>query len=248
MRIVVGDIHGCLEELRALLEKAGFNERKDTLVSVGDMVDRGPHNLETLRFISSLPNKVVVRGNHDDKIRRWLKGNPVHISHGAEVTAAELDKAGDKTKEWAFEWLDSLPTQYMDGEILVVHAMPTEWSKTTQTYGNVTTAFNDRRRMYGEKREYKGVEVRWNWWDHWNAANFGGRTVFFGHYWFTDVVIRPNVVGLDTSCVRGGKLSGYIVEDNELVQVESNQSWQQDNQKERLEAEAWTNKWKDKRQ
>lgn len=243
MRICIGDIHGCLDELKQLLSLAAFDRNRDTLISVGDMIDRGPYNLETLRFIKELPSSIVVRGNHDDKIRRWLSGNPVQLKHGAETTAAELDKAGDKEKEWVLDYLNSLPTQYADKDILVVHAMPTAWGNKSTSHNDVTYGFSDRRRMYGEKRLYKGVEVRWNWWDHWDAANFDGRTVCFGHYWFQDVVLRENIVGLDTSCVRGGQLSGYIVETGEIVKVDSNQSWIQDNQKDRLEAEAWATNW-----
>ncbi len=61
----IGDIQGCLYSLRSLLQKADFNPQSDCLWVAGDMVNRGPDSLETLRFIQQIPNTEIVLGNHD---------------------------------------------------------------------------------------------------------------------------------------------------------------------------------------
>jgi len=63
---VVGDIQGCFDSLISLLDQVNFNPKTDTLYCVGDLVNRGPKSLETLRFLKSLGNSVKpVLGNHD---------------------------------------------------------------------------------------------------------------------------------------------------------------------------------------
>lgn len=104
---VVGDIHGCLDELQSLLSHMDFSPKHDTLISVGDLINRGPKSLETLEFLANLPSFQCVLGNHDlyllalwqgvhypnhgmdaildhpscDKILAWLLQHPLIIQH-----------------------------------------------------------------------------------------------------------------------------------------------------------------------
>ena len=72
---VVGDIQGCYDPLMRLLDKANFNANKDTLYCVGDLVNRGPKSLKTLRFLMSLEDKcVTVLGNHDIHLLAMIYG------------------------------------------------------------------------------------------------------------------------------------------------------------------------------
>src|SRR5439155_23975693 len=65
--LIVGDVHGCLDELLELLARVGFDPAADVLVSVGDVVDRGPKVRETVEYLFGLPSFHMVLGNHEDK-------------------------------------------------------------------------------------------------------------------------------------------------------------------------------------
>ena len=63
--IVVSDIHGFYDEMISALNKVNFNPETDFLICLGDTIDRGPKNLEVIQYLENLPNKVLVRGNHE---------------------------------------------------------------------------------------------------------------------------------------------------------------------------------------
>jgi hypothetical protein len=67
--IIVGDVHGCVVELRALLQKLSFDSKLDYLCFVGDLVGKGPSSLEVVEFVRSLDGAMVVRGNHEQRVR-----------------------------------------------------------------------------------------------------------------------------------------------------------------------------------
>ena len=63
---VIGDVHGCLNDLLAILEEINFTVGVDKLISVGDIINRGPNSLETIRFFKQLDSSFdMVLGNHD---------------------------------------------------------------------------------------------------------------------------------------------------------------------------------------
>lgn len=93
--IIVGDIHGCFEELMHLLNKVNYNEKNDLLICCGDLVDRGPNSDIVLEFFTNHPRRITVKGNHDFKFIRWLNFNKVNIQ-SLEKTIKSL---GDRAKD-----------------------------------------------------------------------------------------------------------------------------------------------------
>src|SRR5207237_4336961 len=84
--IILGDVHGCFEEMLELLEQMHFDPANDVLVSVGDIVDRGPMIRETVEYLFALPHFYMVLGNHEHKLLRYLQGRSVKVASGLQTT------------------------------------------------------------------------------------------------------------------------------------------------------------------
>jgi len=125
---VIGDIQGCYDELIALLDHIGFNAEHDHLWFVGDLVNRGPKSLETLRYLKSLGDRVTcVWGNHDLHLLAIAFGNDSK-AHKSETLNAILS-APDR--EELIEWLRSQKLAHFDAELGygMVHAgLSPEWT------------------------------------------------------------------------------------------------------------------------
>ena len=117
-RYAIGDVQGCDEELRALLARLRFSADRDRLWFVGDLVNRGPGSLETLRLVRSLgDNAVVVLGNHDLHLLAVALG--AHRRRKSD-TLDEVLAAADRDE--LLEWLATRPLAHAEGDDLMVHA------------------------------------------------------------------------------------------------------------------------------
>ncbi len=129
----IGDIQGCFDELRHLLKKINYNHDKDRLWFTGDLVNRGPSSLETLRFIQSLgDNAIVVLGNHDLHL---LATAYYHNKPGKKDTINDVLQAPDRKN--ILDWLRHLPLIHKDYDlgITMLHAgIHPHWS-ITKTIG-----------------------------------------------------------------------------------------------------------------
>lgn len=209
---LVGDVHGALDELDALL---AHNDGR-MVVFVGDLTDRGPNSVGVLRRVMALVNAgkaMAVMGNHDDKLRRFLAGNAVTPAHGLETTVAELANVGDDERAAFLAFLSSLPFRLdLDGgRLVVVHAAaPRDVSPKKARAAALFGVTN------GEV-DANGFPVRLDW-----AADHDGETVVVhGHVTVDDVTVKNNVWNLDTGAVFGGKLSGLMYPEMEVKQVVS---------------------------
>jgi hypothetical protein len=219
----VGDVHGCYYELIALVEKLGYVMGEDglyehpegrMLVLVGDITDRGYYNSLALQFayFHWIAGKALwVQGNHDNKLFRWMKGNPVSIAHGLQKTVSELEQG------WPFDsprtelgefLLEEVPTKIeLDGgEAVAVHA------------------FNGKAklRMYGLRGGPDNSRIEW--WRDYEGPEF----VVFGHYWMDDPTVHEHYCCVDTSCVTGNTLAALRWPEREVVQVEAKEVYYAD--------------------
>jgi len=120
----IGDVQGCYDELQALLKCIAFDPTQDQLWFAGDLVNRGPKSLEVLRFIRSLPNAIVVLGNHDLYLLLLANGHP-HKNH----TLQDVLLAPDC--QILINWLRQQPLLHYDARLnyLMTHAgLFPQWS------------------------------------------------------------------------------------------------------------------------
>lgn len=123
---IIGDVQGCYVELQKLLELIHFDPKSDRLGFVGDLINRGPQSLETLRFIMQLQNPLIVLGNHDFHLITLASGLFENYTHH---TLAEILAAPDKNQ--LIDFLRQQPLAYQDQELnfFMVHAgIPPQWS------------------------------------------------------------------------------------------------------------------------
>jgi bis(5'-nucleosyl)-tetraphosphatase (symmetrical) len=127
----IGDIQGCHDELRALLAQLGFRADRDQLWFTGDLVNRGPQSLETLRFVRSLgDNAITVLGNHDLHLLAVAFATKRKIK--SADTIEDILEASDR--DTLLEWLLSRPLTHYDSnrKALLLHAgLVPQWSADT---------------------------------------------------------------------------------------------------------------------
>jgi len=199
-RIFIGDIQGCSEPLDRLLAAVGFEAGRDQLYPVGDLVNKGPDSLGVLHRLRDL-QALPVLGNHD---LRWLRLG--------KIKDADLS-----------QWLASQPIVRVLDDVIVVHAgLHPHWSEANlealdaeQTDFAVSvrycTATGERPEMDWPPPEPPFVP--------WDQHYRGDKRVVFGHWARRGLSRTDKVVGLDSGCVYGGKLSAWIAEEDRIVQV-----------------------------
>ena len=209
--IIVGDIHGCYDELVALLEKAAFNSN-DRVVSVGDLIVKGEKNREVLDLFIRDERFSAVLGNHDRALRRYWRGEGVALKESQEKVRAELEQ--DEARYSAY--LQSLPLMIDLGAHLVVHAgVRPGVALSAQAVEDLTEL-----RTLGEDRTNReGVR----WYEQYD----GDKIVLFGHWPAPAPRRGKRAIGLDTGCVYGFQLTAYIIETGEFLSVQARHAYEQ---------------------
>ena len=127
-RYAIGDIQGCCDELQALLSRLRFSADRDQVWFVGDLVNRGPQSLETLRLVRALgANATVVLGNHDLHLLALAFGSKRKVKDGD--TLGPIFEAADRDQ--LLEWLLRRPLAVFDeprGDFLVHAGLVPDWS------------------------------------------------------------------------------------------------------------------------
>src|SRR5688572_242609 len=127
----IGDIQGCDDELGALLKRLHFNPDRDRLWFVGDIVNRGPASLASLRRVHSLrDNSVVVLGNHDLHLLAVARSGKRGLR--SSDTIQDILQAPDR--DLLLNWLQSCPLMHHDAQLgfTLVHAgLPPQWDLAT---------------------------------------------------------------------------------------------------------------------
>ncbi len=228
---ILGDVHGCGDELELLLAKLGYARDGDgtfrhgerTAVFVGDLVDRGPRVADVLDIAQKMiaaGSALCVRGNHDDKVLRYLEGKAPKVAHGLDASIADLERCDDAFRERAKEFLDALISHYvLDGGRLVVAHAGCKAEFQGRSSGAVRSFC-----LYGEttgETDEFGLPVRYPW-----AQDYRGRAaVVYGHTPVPRAEWLNNTLDIDTGCVFGGKLTALRWPEREFVSVDALQTY-----------------------
>lgn len=219
---IVGDVHGCDDELAALLDRLGYapdgqHPEGRRAVFLGDLVDRGPKVAEVLDRVKAMVEAgraLCVPGNHEAKLLRKLGGRNVKLTHGLAETMAQLEARPPEWLDGMRTFLDGLVSHYVldDGKLVVAHAGLKEALQGRASgavrefalYGDTT----------GEIDDY-GLPVRYPWADEYR----GQAVVVYGHTPVPEAVFQNNTICVDTGCVYGGKLTALRWPEREVVSV-----------------------------
>lgn len=214
--LVVGDIHGCREELEDLLEESGWQEG-DRLVSVGDLVAKGPDSFGVVRLMRKLRAEAV-RGNHDQHCLRWWDAK-VAGQALPELRPAHQDVV-HQLEDADWQWLSDRPLwlEVDAHNALVVHAgllpdLPLE-EQDPYDLMNMRSILDD---GTGSRNYEDGTP--------WAALWPGPRLVVFGHDAVRGLQVREHAIGLDTGCVYGGWLTGVWLPERDIVAVPARASY-----------------------
>lgn len=260
---VIGDLQGCLQQLKQLIKLTREDSPNPQWIFLGDLVNRGPSSLHTLRYIRSLGSHArVILGNHDLHLLAASLGIR-RIREGDELQ--EVLDAPDR--EELLTWLRMQPLAIHENQHLFVHAgvLP-QWSaETTRTFASeVETMLRSERwqdllqNMYGDepnqwddalsgmsrlrciinaltrlrfctpdgKMEFihagtlDSVPQGYLPWFDAPERQTKDSTLVFGHWSALGLLLRPNLISLDTGCVWGGQLTALRLADRKLFHVD----------------------------
>ena len=235
---IIGDVHGCFDELVELLKELGYEistqpdgeivvepPQGRKAIFVGDFVDRGPKVAEVLRLVMGMQKTgaaLCVPGNHDVKLVRALQGRNVNPTHGLAESLSQLEEESSEFKTQITEFLNGLVSHYVldSGKLVVAHAgMKAELQgrasgrvREFALYGETT----------GETDEF-GLPIRINWADEYR----GNAMVVYGHTPVAEPQWVNQTINIDTGCVFGGKLTALRYPEKEIVSVPAYQMYYQ---------------------
>lgn len=234
-RIFVGDVQGCLDPLRRLLDSARFAPPADRLWFAGDLVNKGPDSAGVLRLARELGAEAVL-GNHDVHVLGIAARRRVPFKDGG---CRDLLEAADRAELLA--WLQARPLLVHLGDVVLVHAgiRPT-WGdlaaaaprlnlRLAEVLARGGDPFADADLRFALSARFctaEGVQADLDWpppgppYRNWADLYRGPPTAVFGHFARQGLLVRPHLRGLDTGCVYGGRLTAWIAEEDRIVAVE----------------------------
>jgi protein phosphatase len=214
---IVGDVHGCLDELLALMEAMGYRAERvgkkfavtppqgRTLAFVGDLVDRGPAAPAVLRLAMGMARAgtaLCVAGNRDTELVRVLRGSAVRVTRGMARSLDQLAAEPESFRDAVRDFLHELPGHLVldEGRLVIAHAGLMEAlqghscaaARAFALHGDLTG-----------KKDTAGFPIRRAW-----AAEYRGKAlVVHGHTPVSAPMWLNNTINIDTGCAYGGHLT-----------------------------------------
>jgi serine/threonine protein phosphatase 1 len=193
----IGDIHGCFEKLKLLMEQVPLQVDRDTIVFLGDYIDRGPDSCSVVSYLIDLKNKcnnaVFLKGNHEYMLDGFISGTDrqLFLANGGEQTLRsylkrQYNPSSVPIPAEHLEFFQSLLPYYETDHFIFVHAGLKE---------GIDLRLQDPRDLFWIRKKFIDSDY-----------DFGKRIVF-GHTPFKEPLISHNKIGIDTGAVYGNKLT-----------------------------------------
>ncbi|PLZ87813.1 polynucleotide kinase-phosphatase [Fischerella thermalis] len=245
---IIGDIHGCCDELEALLEKLGYvkggqggeiaclssptfptlwdaptyyHPQGRKAVFLGDLIDRGPRILDTVKLVRNMVvagTAICVPGNHENKFLRKLRGKNVKVNHGLEETLAEIEALPAEWREHHTKELKEFLDTLVSHYVLDDGRLVVAHAGMKQEYQGRGSAQVREFALYGETTG-EIDEFGLPIRYNWAAEYRGQAMVVYGHTPVLSAEWLNNTINIDTGCVFGGKLTALRYPEKELVSV-----------------------------
>jgi protein phosphatase len=229
---ILGDVHGCIDELTELLTVLGYRPEPEVgfrhpqgrrAIFLGDLVDRGPDTAAVLRMVMAMVDggtALCVPGNHENKLLRALRGRKVQVSHGLAETLAQLEGSPPQLRGRIAEFLDGLVSHLVldDRRLVVAHAgMRQEMQGRASAAVRAFALYGE---TTGETDEF-GLPIRYPWAEDYR----GGALVVYGHTPTPEPAWVNNTICVDTGCVFGGRLTALRYPERDLVSVPARRTY-----------------------
>jgi len=204
-----GDIHGCFNKLCTLVDMVGINSKKDTVIFIGDYIDRGKESYEVVDYLINLKslykNIVFLKGNHESLLLDYLQGRNVttFLENGGRQTLESynirnFDGDDDPIPPSHMEFFSSLKLYHETEEFIFVHAGLKD---------NIALEDQLESDMLWIRKPFINSDFDF------------GRRVVFGHTPVKRPLVHPNKIGIDTGAVFGNKLTCVELPDMNFYSV-----------------------------
>lgn len=227
---IISDIHSCHDEFTELLVNLGYmwtpnefsmyhpDNRK--VVLVGDIIDRGWFPSCVFQFVENMIKNnslLMVKGNHDDKLHRYAKGNNVKLLHGLDLTVEKLEQA-DISNERIITFCEKLPYFLVldDGKLVVVHAAWKDKYIEVDPFSKRVRSWCIFGPISGQSDD--GTPNRIDWAQDRSLQN---PIVIHGHQPMKEVRVVNGVWNIDTGCVFGGSLTALSYPEMVITSVKA---------------------------
>jgi bis(5'-nucleosyl)-tetraphosphatase (symmetrical) len=224
--IIVGDIHGCIEEFEEIIKLTSYDKAYDRLILLGDLIDRGPDSVAVVRKAREMGLESVM-GNHEYKFLKWYRSNGKNYD-SQEYYANFSDED--------INYIAQMPTSIKIDDTIIVHAglrpgIPLEkQSKDDLMY----LRYIDSNQKFVSLKKISKIGKELAEAHFWTEFWTGPESIVYGHNvssmetpLIEEIYPGTTCYGLDTGCCFGGKLTALILETKEIVQVQAKQTYYQ---------------------
>jgi predicted phosphodiesterase len=211
--LFIGDVHGCIEELKELLVKVSYDNTTDRLIYLGDILNKGPKSADVLRFIRK-QNVECILGNNEVGFLEIVRNGGYEDSSIYDV----ISDLGGELDDYC-QWIEKFPTYIEEDDFIAVHAGIDPTKSVSESSVRIRTTI---RTWDGEGKNLNNQND-----PKWYELYTGEKVIVYGHYAAQKLQVRDKTIGLDSGCVFGGELTCLIWPSREIVQVKAKKKYLQ---------------------